>query len=327
MTQQQEVLKSIEPAVSEIADQVLRPVEDARNWQPSDLLPDPSTEEGFEAIRELKAQAAELPEELLLVTTGNLITEEALPTYQTAFNRHVGVDDTTGVDDSGWARWSRAWTAEENRHGVAMSLWARFCGRLDMRAVDGTIQRLIGNGFDVRTDNDPYEVLVFTSFQEQATLVSHKSVARQAEKAGDAHLARICDLVGTDEARHARFYKGALKLVFDQDPDGALVALANMMRKKIAMPAERMVDGRNDSLFADYAELAQQIGVYTSEKYVEIMELCNRYWSVEHRQPTTDAGRKAQDYLGSLAARYRRLADRRRPRVVPLDRFSWLKPA
>lgn len=327
MSQQNEVLKSIEPAVSDIADQVLRPVDDARNWQPTDLVPDPSTEEGFEAIREIKAQAAELPEELLLVTTGNLITEEALPTYQTAFNRHIGVNDQTGIDESAWARWSRAWTAEENRHGVAMSLWARFCGRLNMRAIDGTIQRLIGNGFDVGTDNDPYEVLVFTSFQEQATLVSHKNVSRQAKQAGDEHLARICDLVGKDEARHARFYKGALKLVFEQDPDGALIAFANMMRKKISMPAERMADGRNDTLFADYSELAQRIGIYTAETYVEIMELCNRYWGVAQQQPTTDAGRSAQDYLASLPARYRRLADRRRPRVVPLDRFSWLRTA
>ena len=327
MTQKREVLNSIEPAVSEIADQVLRPVEDEKNWQPTDLVPDPSSEEGFEAIRALKTPAAELPEDLLLVTTGNLITEEALPTYQTAFNRHMGVNDTTGIDDSAWARWSRAWTAEENRHGVVMSLWARFCGRLNMRAIDATIQHLIGNGFDVRTDNDPYEVLVFTSFQERATLASHKNVARQAEQAGDAHLARICELVGRDEARHARFYTGALKLVFDQDPDGALVAFANMMRKKIGMPAERMADGRNEALFTDYAELAQQNGIYTAEKYVEIMELCSRYWRVDQCQPSTEAGRKAQDYLASLPARYRRLAERRRPRTVPLDRFSWLQPA
>jgi acyl-[acyl-carrier-protein] desaturase len=321
------VLQSIEPAVGEIADKILRPAEDAANWQPTDLVPDPGTEEGLDALSGLRARAAELPEDLLLVTIGNLITEEALPTYQTAFNRHVGVNDVTGVDDTAWGRWSRAWTAEENRHGSAMSLWARFCGRIDMRSVEATIQRLLSNGFDVGTGNDPYEVLVFTSFQEQATLASHKNVAKQAHAAGDDNLGRICDLVGTDEARHTRFYKGAMRLVFEQDPDGALEAFANMMRKKIRMPAELMDDGGGGSVFEDYAELAQQVGIYTSETYVRIMETCNAYWRVETLQPLTEAGRKAQDYLGSLPGRYRRLAERRRARAVPLDRFRWLAAA
>lgn len=327
MSRRTEVLSAIEPAVGEVAEAILRDADDEANWQPTDLLPDPATEEGLAALRGLRDGAAELPEDLLLVTIGNLVTEEALPTYQTAFNRHIGVNDTSGVDETAWARWSRAWTAEENRHGSAMSLWARFCGRIDMRSVEATIQRLLANGFDVGTGNDPYEVLVFTSFQEQATLASHKAVAKQAHAAGDGTLGRICDLVGTDEARHTRFYKSAMRMVFEQDPDGALEAFTAMMRKKIRMPAELMDDGGGGKVFEDYSELAQQIGVYTSETYVRIMETCNSYWRVESLQPATAAGREAQDYLGSLPARYRRLAARRRPRAVPLDRFRWLAAA
>lgn len=327
MTQQAEVLRSIEQDVEILATEILRNVDDTANWQPTDLLPDPATDKGYAEIQTLKAGAAELSDELVLITAGNLITEEALPSYQTAFNRHVGVEDITGVDDTAWAKWSRAWTAEEKRHGAVMSLWARFSGRINMRAVEATIQHLIRNGFDARTGNDPYEVLVFTSFQEQATLVSHKNVAKQAGNAGDSNLQKICDLVGTDEARHARFYKTAGRLVFDADPDGALVALANMMKKKISMPAERMYDGSNSNLFTDFSELAQRIGVYTFEKYVEIMELCYRYWNVEKLTPQSDAARKAQDFVASLPDRYRKLAERRKPKDVPLSSFTWLASA
>ncbi|MFV2091404.1 MAG: acyl-ACP desaturase, partial [Pseudomonadales bacterium] len=245
MSLQIEVLQSIEKDVDILATEILRGVDDDSNWQPTDLVPDPATDEGCAEIQTLKSQAAELSDRLVLVTVGNLITEEALPSYQTAFNRHVGVNDLTGVDDTPWARWSRAWTAEEKRHGVAMSLWARFSGRINMRAVEATTQHLIGNGFDVRTGSDPYELLVFTSFQENATLVSHKNVAQQAGHAGDRHLQKICSLVGTDEARHARFYKAAARLVFNADPDGALVAFARMMKKQVGMTAERMDDGSN----------------------------------------------------------------------------------
>ena len=45
------------------------------------------------------------------------VTEEALPSYQTMINRLAGTTDLTGVAQTPWALWSRAWTAEENRHG------------------------------------------------------------------------------------------------------------------------------------------------------------------------------------------------------------------
>lgn len=324
MTKQAEVLRSIEADVADLTAEILRDVENEANWQPSDLLPDPSTEEGYAEIRSVRSAAAELPDELVLVTVGNLITEEALPSYQTAFNRHMLINDTSGVDDTPWARWSRGWTAEEKRHGTVMYLWALYSGRVDMRAVEVTLQYLIRNGFDPRTGNDPYELLVFTSFQEHATLVSHKSVAHQAGEAGDDHLRKICDLVGTDEARHARFYKGATRLLFQADPDGALVAFASMMKKQIGMPAERMYDGSNSNLFADFSEIAQRIDVYTADRYIEIMELCMQYWDVDKLSPQSAEARKAQDFVSSLPDRYRKLAQRRRPGDVPLSRFTWL---
>lgn len=46
------------------------------------------------------------------------VTEEALPTYLTLLNTLEGVDDPTGAIDTAWGRWSRQWTAEENRHGA-----------------------------------------------------------------------------------------------------------------------------------------------------------------------------------------------------------------
>ena len=32
-------------------------------------------------------------------------------------NTMEGIEDQTGSDETAWARWTRAWTAEENRHG------------------------------------------------------------------------------------------------------------------------------------------------------------------------------------------------------------------
>jgi acyl-[acyl-carrier-protein] desaturase len=41
---------------------------------------------------------------------GDMITEEALPTYE---NWLMEVDNLSEI----WAQWVRQWTSEENRHG------------------------------------------------------------------------------------------------------------------------------------------------------------------------------------------------------------------
>lgn len=46
-----------------------------------------------------------------------MITEEALPTYQTMLNTLDDVRDEMGASLTPWAIGTKAWTAEENRHG------------------------------------------------------------------------------------------------------------------------------------------------------------------------------------------------------------------
>ena len=42
---------------------------------------------------------------------------------------------------------------------------------MNMKAVEVTIQNLIGSGMDPRTENNPYLGFIYTSFQERATKV------------------------------------------------------------------------------------------------------------------------------------------------------------
>lgn len=61
--------------------------------------------------------------------TGDMITEEALPTYMAMLNTLDGVRDETGAAPTPWAQWTRLWTAEENRHGDLMSKYIYLTGR------------------------------------------------------------------------------------------------------------------------------------------------------------------------------------------------------
>ena len=122
----------------------LKPVE--KCWQPSDFLPDPASEGFDEQVKALRERVRELPDDYYVVLVGDMITEEALPTYQTMLNTLDGVRDETGASLSSWAVWTRAWTAEENRHGDLLNKYLYLCGRVDMKQIEKTIQYLIGSG-------------------------------------------------------------------------------------------------------------------------------------------------------------------------------------
>ena len=302
----------------------LNPVNDS--WQPSDVLPDLTSGEWPEAVQRLRASAAGLTDEILVVLVGDTITEEALPSYQTMTNRHGGITDQTGASDHPWARWTRGWTAEEHRHGALLNTYLYLSGRVDMRAVEVTTQHLIRNGFDPKTANDPYQGLIYTSFQERATRISHGNVARLANQRGDATLAKMCSLVAGDEARHEEAYKRFVGKLFELDPEGAVVACARMMKTTVTMPAQLMSDGGAQDLFRRFAAVAQRIGVYTALDYAQIIEHLVEYWHIPRLATLRGQAAEAQEYLCESAQHYRQFAERIAARLTrqPKAAFSWI---
>lgn len=117
-----------------------------KSWQPQDYLPDPVSDGFEEQVKELRERAKEIPDDYFVVLIGDMITEEALPTYMSMLNRCDGIKDETGAEPTAWATWTRAWTAEENRHGDLLNKYLYLSGRVDMKQIEKTIQYLIGSG-------------------------------------------------------------------------------------------------------------------------------------------------------------------------------------
>lgn len=170
--------------------------------------------------------------------------------------------------------------------------------------------------------------MIYTSFQERATFIAHGNTAKLAKKHGDVKLAQICGTIAADEKRHENAYTKIVGKLFELDPDGAVIALANSMRWKIKMPAYLMDDGRHPNLFEHYSNVAKRIGVYTATDYIEIMEHLVAKWNVEKVTGLSGHGRRAQDYVCGLSQRLRKPEDRAQNVVtgtlthnVP---FSWI---
>ena len=253
-----------------------------------------------------------------------MVTEEALPSYSMSLNGLVR--DEEGTSPTPWAQWLRGWTAEENRHGDLLNAYLRLTGRVNMRAVERTVHQLIANGFNPKSHADPYNLLVYTSFQERATRLSHSNVGRIAAREGDANLARICGMIAGDEARHEAFYTRMMGRVLDLDPAGGILAFRSMLRGLIAMPGRFMDDGRDPDLFDHFAIVAQRTNVYTVRDYASIIEHLVKTWNIAGRTVIGKAA-QAQDDLCRQAERYARLAERASATLEkqPTVAFSWIR--
>uniref|UniRef100_H9NA72 Acyl-[acyl-carrier-protein] desaturase n=1 Tax=Ophrys arachnitiformis subsp. archipelagi TaxID=884019 RepID=H9NA72_OPHAA len=286
-----EIFKSLEGWATDNILIHLRPVE--KSWQPQDYLPDPSAESFHDQVKELRQRSKEIPDDYFVALVGDMITEEALPTYQTMLNTLDGVRDETGASLTSWAVWTRAWTAEENRHG----------------------------------ENNPYLGFIYTSFQERATSISHGNTARHAKDYGDLSLAQVCGIIASDEKRHEKAYTKIIEKLFEIDPDATVLAFADMMKKKISMPAHLMYDGRDDNLFKHFSSVAQRLGVYTAKDYADILEFLVERWNVEELTGLSSEGRKAQDYVCTLVPRIRKVDERAQGMAKKggqTMRFSWI---
>jgi len=301
-----EVMNSLDKSVESVMGSYLNSIE--TNWQASDLLPLSSNESFLEEFKEIQKQAKSLSREFLIVLVGDTITEEALPTYQTWL---AGVKGFDQYQNNNWMKWVRNWTAEENRHGDVLNRYLYLCGRINMREFEASTQFLIAAGFDNQAKADPYMNFVYTSFQESATNISHRRVATLAKKEGNVILSKLCGLVASDEARHAKAYKAFVNLIFEVDANEMMVAFEKMMRSKILMPAVALRQlGSEENVFSEFSVTAQNIGVYTSHDYLDILSSLIKDWQIEKITGLKVEGEKARDYLVQLPNRMLKIVER-----------------
>lgn len=316
-----EVMHFLAKEMDSIIEEFLKQID--TNWQPSDLLPVSNSDTFLEEVKELRLQCKELPYDYLAVLVGDIITEEALPTYESWL---MEVDGITKGDPEGWSKWIRMWTAEENRHGDLLNKYVYLSGRVNMRQMEISTQYLIADGMSIGTATDPYKNFVYTSFQEMATNISHRRTATLAKQYGNNQLSKICGVIASDEARHAKAYKSFITKIFEIDPSEMMLAFEYMMRQKIVMPAHflRQSGEKIGDTFAHFSDAAQRLGVYTTTDYTEIMESLVKEWKIADICGLSGAAEKARDYLMALPDRFRRVAERSGIKAPIEYEFNWI---
>ena len=321
-----EVMLTLEKNIDTFVDKFL--IAPEKIWQPTDFLPNSQSEAFMEEVKEIRELSKEMNDDFWVVLVGDTITEEALPTYESWLLDIEGITQhSKDGGDNGWAKWIRAWTGEENRHGDVLNKYLYLSGRVNMREVEITTQHLISDGFDIGTARDPYKNFVYTSFQELATYVSHNNVAKIARKNGHKLLSKMSKIIAGDEMRHHLAYTEFVRQIFQHDPSEMMLAFQHMMKHKIVMPAMhlRHSNEAKGSLFDQFSVVAQRAGVYTGFDYVDIIRKLNATWEIDKITGLTAEAEKARDYLMKLPDRMYRITERI---VVPDTKydFKWMNP-
>ena len=296
-------------------------------WQPTDFLPNSQNESFLDEVKEIQELSKDLDDDFWTILVGDTITEEALPTYESWLLDIQGISQMNENEgDNGWAKWIRAWTGEENRHGDVLNKYLYLSGRVNMREVEITTQHLIADGMDLGTGRDPYKNFVYTSFQELATYISHNNVAKIARKSGHKLLAKMSKIIAGDEMRHHQAYTEFVRQIFQHDPSEMMLAYQYMMKHKIVMPAMHLREshGKKGDLFDQFSAVAQRAGVYTGFDYVDIIKKLNTTWSIDKITGLNSEAEKARDFLMKLPDRMYRITERI---IVPDTNynFKWMK--
>ena len=75
-----EVMNTVEKEVDGFIEKYLIPVEEI--WQPTDLLPNLQGEDYMNELTQIREEAKELEYDFWVVLVADMVTEEALPTYE-----------------------------------------------------------------------------------------------------------------------------------------------------------------------------------------------------------------------------------------------------
>ena len=206
MNEQFELLESVDPVVRKLLDDHR---ERRSHWYYHEYVP---WERGrsFKDLPWDETQCTISPEARTSLVL-NLLTEDNLPYYHAAIERHVPTD-------SALAEWNRLWTAEEGQHAIALRsylLTSRNCNPHDLE--DDRL-RVMSTGYSPDWAN-PAELFAYTAAQELATRVSHRNAGKITDDPAAFDLMR---LIAGDENHHFIFYKGVMGEMLRQAPSVAL---------------------------------------------------------------------------------------------------------
>ncbi|MGV0744453.1 acyl-ACP desaturase [Mycolicibacterium sp. XJ870] len=279
------LLEELEPVA---AANVNRHLATTKDWYPHDYVPwDSGSNFAATGGTDWSPEQSQLGEVARAAMITNLLTEDNLPSY------HREAADSFSLDGA-WGTWVGRWTAEENRHGIALRDYLVVTRGVDLVALERARVEHVTNGFtataeELEKNDSPFLMsIAYVTFQELATRVSHRNTGKVCD---DPIADRLLQRIAADENLHMIFYRNMCGAALDLAPDQALDGVASVV-ENFRMPGQGMPDFRRNGV------LMAKHGIYDLRQHLEEVVMPTlRKWRIFERTDFSARGEARRDQL------------------------------
>jgi acyl-[acyl-carrier-protein] desaturase len=284
-----QLLRELEPVVEENINRHMRMRKD---WNPHDYIPW-SDGKNYYALggQDWEPGQSQLSEVAQVSMLQNLLTEDNLPSYHREIAMNFGMDGP-------WGFWVNRWTAEENRHGIALRDYLVVTRAIDPIELEELRMEQVARGFSPGQGEQGdlfaeslFDSVVYVTFQELATRVSHRNTGRACnETIADQLLQRV----SADENLHMIFYRDVSAAGLDLAPNQAMKSLHRVLRN-FKMPGYTVPEFRRKAVVIAVG------GVYDPRIHLDdvVMPVLKK-WRIFEREDFTGEAAEMRDDLGKL---------------------------
>ncbi len=284
-----QLLQELEPVVER---NLNRHLSMRKDWNPHDYIPW-SDGKNYYALggQDWEPGQSQLSEVAQVAMVQNLLTEDNLPSYHREIAMNFGMDGA-------WGQWINRWTAEENRHGIALRDYLVVTRAVDPVALEELRVEQVTRGFSPGQNQQGelfaeslFDSVIYVTFQELATRVSHRNTGKACnEPIADQLLQRVSG----DENLHMIFYRDVSDAGLEIAPNQAMKSLHRVLRN-FKMPGYTVPEFRRKAVIIAVG------GVYDPRIHLEdVVKPVLKKWRIFEREDFTGEAAAMRDDLALL---------------------------
>ena len=294
-----QLLRELEPVVET---NLNRHLSTAKNWNPHDYIPW-SDGKNYYALggADWDPEESKLSEVAQVAMVQNLLTEDNLPSYHREIAMNFGMDGA-------WGNWVNRWTAEENRHGIALRDYLVVTRAIDPIELEKLRLEQMTRGFSPGQNQQGdlfaeslFDSVIYVTFQELATRVSHRNTGKACnETIADHLLARV----SADENLHMIFYRDVSEAGLEIAPNQAMKSVHRVLRNFV-MPGYTVPEFRRKAVIIAVG------GVYDPRIHLDdvVMPVLKK-WRIFEREDFTGEAANMRDDLALLVEELEEACDK-----------------
>jgi len=294
-----QLLHELEPVVER---NLNRHLSMRKDWNPHDYIPW-SDGKNYYALggQDWEPGQSQLSEVAQVAMVQNLLTEDNLPSYHREIAMNFGMDGA-------WGQWVNRWTAEENRHGIALRDYLVVTRAVDPVALETLRVEQVTRGFSPGQNQQGelfaeslFDSVIYVTFQELATRVSHRNTGKACnEPIADQLLQRVSG----DENLHMIFYRDVSEAGLEIAPNQAMKSLHRVLRN-FKMPGYTVPEFRRKAVIIAVG------GVYDPRIHLEdVVKPVLKKWRIFEREDFTGEAAAMRDDLAMLVGEIEEACDK-----------------